>query len=83
MANATQIAAETASPAALSGQGSGRLLGLAIVCIAPAVFWIGLLALAGWLFGFSLTASTLAGGALAIGGFLCVVFSALTLNPRT
>ena len=83
MANATQVAAETGSPAALSGQGGGRLLGLAIVCIGPAVFWIGLLALAGWLFGFSLAPSTLLGGALAIGGFLALVYSALTVNPKT
>ena len=82
MANATPVAAETGSPA-LSSQGSGRLLGFAIVCVAPAVFWIGLLMLAGWLFGFSLTASTLLGGALAISGFLAVVFSALTVNPKT
>ncbi len=47
MVNATQAAAETARPAALSGQGSGRLLGYVIACVVPAVFWTLLYAAAG------------------------------------
>ena len=83
MANATHVAAETRSPAVIGAAGSGRLLGFAIVCLVPALFWIGLIALVSWTFGFAVSSTALLGGAAAISAFLAVVFAALTTNPRT
>ena len=52
---------------------SARLFGLAIVTLAPALFWVGALAVVSHVFGAPLATSTLVLMGAAIGLFLCVV----------
>ncbi|MGQ0671361.1 MAG: hypothetical protein ACT4N2_00570 [Hyphomicrobium sp.] len=61
---------------------NGRLVGFALVCIVPAVFWTALLSLAGATLGLEVSTSAQVSLAAAIAGFLGVVFAALTVNPR-
>ena len=82
MAEATHVTTGTASPLVAAGADS-RITGYLVACVVPAVFWTLLYAAAGWLFGFPISAPTLFTTGLAIGGFLAIVFSALTLNPRS
>lgn len=61
---------------------NGRLIGFALVCIVPAVFWTVLLSLVGAAFGLEVSAATQMWLAFGIAGFLGIVFAALTVNPR-
>jgi hypothetical protein len=60
-----------------SDQGSHRLAGLLIVSVFPALFWTGLLALAGGAIGQPLDPLALATIGAAIAAFLAAVVSAL------
>jgi hypothetical protein len=64
-----------------SSPGRARLLGLLLVSLGPALFWTCVLALAGDLFGFAVTATTLACTLLGIAGFLVLVCSPFFLKP--
>lgn len=81
MANATQVAV---SDAALEvGAANGRLIGLLIVTLAPAVFWTALLGVIAWAFGYGFAPTVLAANFLAIATFLGIVFSALSFSAET
>ncbi len=58
----------------------GKLMGLAIVSLVPALFWTGVLALIGPLIGITFDLNTLVMVGIVIALFLSVVFSALSLS---
>ena len=64
-----------------SSPGRVRLLGLLLISLGPALFWTCVLALAGDLFGFAVTATTLAYTLLGIAGFLVLACSPFFLKP--
>ena len=64
-----------------SSAGRARLLGLLLVSVGPALFWTCILALAGDLLGFAVTATTLACTLLGIAAFLVLVCSPFFLKP--
>ncbi len=61
-----------------SPQASDRLLGLLLMTLAPALFWTGCLAVAGYAFNAPVDATTLASIAVLITVFLGAICSALT-----
>ena len=54
-----------------------RLIGLAVVTLVPAFFWMGALAFVSHILGAPLSTSTLVLTGAAIGFFLCIVCAAL------
>ena len=62
-----------AKPVALSD----RALGLLIMSVAPALFWVGLIALIGWALGSPPPGYVLALGGAIIAAFLAMLCSAL------
>jgi uncharacterized membrane protein YadS len=80
MANATQMAGTVAT--VHRAEGRNRILGYLIVCVLPPLFWTALFAVLSWTFGYEVSSSTLLACALAICGFLAVVFSTLAVSPR-
>lgn len=58
----------------------GKLVGLAIVTILPALFWTGVLAVIGSTIGIAFSAGTLLLIGVAIALMLSLVFTALTLS---
>ena len=63
-----------------ASQGPARLLGLALVSLAPALFWTCVLALVGHILGAPVTVATLACTLIAIAGFLVLVCSPFFLR---
>jgi hypothetical protein len=57
-----------------------RLLGLAVVTLAPAFFWVCVLAVVSHMFGAPLSSGTLVLTGAAIGIFLCIVCAPLILR---
>jgi hypothetical protein len=54
-----------------------RLIGLAIVTLGPAFFWVGVLAFVSHMFGAPLSSGTLVLTGAAIGVFLCIICAPL------
>ncbi len=71
------IQSRTQSAVATSEHGTHRLVGLAVVSLFPALFWTGVLALAGGVIGQPLDPLALATIGSAIAVFLAAVVSAL------
>ena len=62
---------------------NGKLVGLAIVSILPALFWTGVLALVGPMIGIVLGAKTLLVIGFSIAVFLSLILSSLALAGLT
>ena len=73
-----RITAQGASPSS----GVGRLIGLMLVVLGPALFWTAGLALAARLLGFTASPGMLAGTFLPIFGFLMLACSACFLPSQ-
>ena len=76
--NPDRIDAQGAS----SDSGVGRLIGLILVVLGPALFWTAGLALTGRLLGFTVTPGMLAGTFLPIFSFLLLACSTCFLHLR-
>jgi hypothetical protein len=81
MTNAAQAADGLASPHSVRAP-SDRATGYLITCGLTALFWTALFAVLAPTFGLAVSPLSCTLIALAIGGFLTAVFSALTIGPR-
>ncbi len=80
MDSASHIAHDVVTAAPTAKWRSGKLVGLAVVSIVPALFWTALLALLGPLLGFGAGTLTLTLVGVGIAVFLGLIFSALVLS---
>lgn len=66
------------SPASTGAVDTARLLGITIVAILPAVFWVTMLAFASQALGYPLSWLALSLTAAAISGFLASIYAAVS-----